>query len=302
MIGVGTMQMRCTLIWMILLAIVTPCHAAKAQPRELLVCGADEVFALNVDAATPIKVWRWKAKSRWELPSQLKKRFYNTDECKPVDGGKRVLITSSGGATALVERRTGRAVFWAATPYAHSADLVPGNRVVVACATKADRLVVFDVGSPDKEVYRTPLTGAHGVVWDEQLHVLWALSDSELRTYRLVNWESDHPSMAVQDVYRLPKGGGHDLYPVPDSSDLTVTASSLCWRFDREKREFRPITDIKKPWSIKSISIDPVTSQLAYVQAEGGNWWTENIRILPDRTINLPGARVYKARWNISSY
>jgi hypothetical protein len=290
-------RVRHSLIWMILLAMLMPCHA-KA-PRELLVCGADEVYALNVDSANLVKVWRWKANSRWEIPSQLRRRFYYTDECKPIDGGKRVLITSSGGATALVERKTGKALFWAATPNAHSADMLPGNRIVVACAGKTNRLAVFDVGTSDKEVYRTPLVGAHGVVWDEERRVLWALGDSELRTYRLVNWESDHPSMAVQDAYRLPKGGGHDLYPVLGSSDLIVTANSLCWRFDRETRDFRPITEIKKPWSIKSISIDPVTRELAYVQAKGGNWWSENIHILPDRTINLPGAHIYKARWNV---
>jgi hypothetical protein len=280
----------------LLLALVAPVHAAQA--RELIICGADEVSILRVDASTQVKVWRWKASARAEMPYAIRRRFYYTADCKPVDGGKRILIVTSGGAVALVERKTGRALFWAGAPYAHSAEMLPGNRIVVACASRANRLALFDVAVPEKEVFTCPLPGAHGVVWDEKRQFLWALDDTDLRTYRLVDWDSDHPSLSPADAYKLPKIGGHDLSPVPGSNDLTVTANSQSWYFDRDKREFRPLAEIPKSWSIKSISIDPLTHELAYVQAEGRNWWAESVHILPDRTIHLLGQHIYKARWN----
>ena len=39
--------------------------------------------------------------------------FQFTDDCKPVDGGRKVLISSSGGAVALVDGDTRRASFFA---------------------------------------------------------------------------------------------------------------------------------------------------------------------------------------------
>ena len=274
-------------------------QSAQQALRELIVCGWDEVFILDAsDATRPVKTWRWKAKSRSDLPQRMRTRFNMTSECKPVDDGRRILITSSsGGGVALVERKTGRALFYGVAPNAHSADILPGNRIVVSCAIRANRLVVFDLAKTERPVCSSVLPDGHGVVWDGKRQLLWALSGADLRAYRLENWDSAKPSLVLADVYKLPSGGGHDLYPIPGKSDLTVSAARNCWYFDRDKRTFRPITEIPKPWSIKSICIGD-TGETAYVQAEGRNWWAENIHILPDRTINLPGERIYKARWN----
>lgn len=283
-----------------LLLLMLSCRVQGA--RDLIICGGDEVSVLRVDGATPTKVWRWKAKARWEMPYAIRRKFYYTADCKPVDGGKRILVVTSGGAAALVERRTGQALFWASAPYAHSAELLPGNRIVVACASRGDRLALFDAALPEKEVFTCPLPAAHGVVWDDKRQILWALGGLELKTYRLKDWDTDHPSLLPADSYKLPKVGGHDLSPVPGSDDLAVTTNGQAYYFDREKREFRPMEEIAKSWSIKSISIAPLTHELAYVQAEGKNWWAENIHILPDRTIHLAGQRIYKARWNAPAH
>src|SRR5688572_23608785 len=98
-----------------LLLFTSACSAGPGidpAAGEIVVCGRDEVFIVDLSDPTS-KVWSWRAADRPEIPEELRPKFRTTDECKPLDGGARILITSSGGAAALVERSTGRALWWA---------------------------------------------------------------------------------------------------------------------------------------------------------------------------------------------
>jgi hypothetical protein len=283
---------------------------AKGVPRELVLCGWDEVFILDLNQTEdgrPKKVWSWRGIDRPELPEHMKGTlFQSTDECKPVEGGSKILITSSGWGVALVERATRRVLFYAIAENAHSADILPGQRVAVATSfhesegppLNPNRLIVFDLKTPEKELYSTELPGGHGVVWDEARQILWALSSSDIRAYRLEDWDSDDPSLEMVVQVDLPEGGGHDLFPVPDGPMLMVTTSSHCWLFDRDTHAFRPHPDIPNANDVKSMCVHPVTGQLAYVQASRTAWWSEEVRLLhPEGRIRFPGQRLYKARW-----
>lgn len=283
---------------------------AAGASQELIVCGGDEVYILDLareDNGKPKKVWSWRAKDCLELPAELKQwQFASTDECKPVGGGKWILITSSGSGVALVERGTGRASFWAVAENAHSADLLPGGRVAVATSghegsgppRNCDQLIIYDANTSEKELFSTALPEGHGVVWDEARGVLWALAHRDIRAYRLVDWDSGNPSLAMFFIVDLPEGGGHDLYPVPDSPLMTVTTGSHCWLFDRDKRSFKLHPQLRETGHVNSISTNPVTGQIAYVQGEGEKWWAERVLLMqPDRVVDLAGERVYKGRW-----
>src|SRR5687768_2666290 len=91
-------------------------HQARAAAQhasrdtELAVCGWDEVFILALgDGPAPAnrKVWSWRAKEDSGIPAEMHALFRTTDDCKAIDGGRRILISSSGGAVALVDRATG---------------------------------------------------------------------------------------------------------------------------------------------------------------------------------------------------
>jgi hypothetical protein len=142
-----------------------------------------------------------------------------------VDGGRKILITSSGGAVALVERSTLKVLFYAAAPNAHSAEVIPGNRVVVACSTnpEGNRLVLHDLAVSDTPLAFDELTGAHGAVLDEERGLLWALGTFELRAYSLKELTASPPSFVRKQTHTLPNEGGHDLRPIPDRPGLTVT-------------------------------------------------------------------------------
>jgi hypothetical protein len=273
----------------------------QVRSQDLALCGWDEVHALRISGTNVATLWRWSATNS-DLPAWCKPLFATTDECKPCPGG-RMLITSSGGPTlngavTLVQPKTSNVLFYARAPNAHSADLLPLNRVAVALSyhTNGNRLAVFNLHTPDVELFSVPLTGAHGVVWDERRESLWALADSYIREYRLQDWDTQ-PQLQVVSHVALPDGGGHDLYPVPNSPEMTVATGLHCWLFNRDTRTFRKHPLLGETASVKGISVHRSTGQLVYVRG-AGPWWSEWLRFLtPDSTLHFPGARLYKARW-----
>jgi hypothetical protein len=279
------------------LMLLGACGSATAQ--ELLVCGWDEVFVLDVSAA-PKKVWTWKASDRPELPAAYRTRFRTTDECKPV-AGNRVLITASSDGAALVDRSTGEARWWGACGNAHSAELLPGERIVLACSVRegtGNKLSVFDVRVPEQELFSTELLSGHGAVWDAQRQVLWAIGMHELRAYTLVDWDTPRPSLALKASHKLPDESGHELMAVPNSSRLVLSTHASVWTFDRDTMTFAADGDLHGLRDVKSVAIHPATGRTAYVQADPPEWWSSRIRLLhPDRTITLEGERLYKIRW-----
>jgi hypothetical protein len=185
---------------------------------------------------------------------------------------------------------------------AQSIEMLPGGRVVAAASHRpngpGDRLVLFDRSTPERELFHTELSWAHGVVWDEGRKLLWGLGDTQLRAYRLAAWDTASPSLAVADEYKLPERGGHELAAVSGTAMLSVTTGRRCWLFDRDRRAFTPHPVIAERAGVKSIHVNPATGQTVWVLSEGGNWWTDKLRFFnPERVVQLPGERIYKARW-----
>lgn len=283
---------------LIALLVLASCAGpgTSAPPSDLIVCGGDEVVILNLrDPSGPRKVWSWRAADRPELPEALRNKFGSTDDCKPVEGGRKILITSSGGAVALVERATGNVLFHAAAPNAHSAEVLPGNRLVVACSTNpaGNRLDLYDLGVSDRPLASDELQGAHGVVYDAERAVLWALGTVELRSYVVAT-----NALVRKKTFTLPNEGGHDLRPIPDRPGLVVTTHHHVWVFDRDLLTFRTFPQLGDFHHVKSMDFDPESGALAYVKAET-SWWAERVTFQGiERTVEFPGKKVYKARWS----
>lgn len=267
---------------------------ASFNAQELLVCGWDEVYILNIERGQAAeKVFMWRAEDSPEMPPNYRSAFRTTSECKPLPQG-RILVTSSADGVAILERETGKALFWAMVPSAHSAEMLPGNKVVVAGSVKqgGNRLAVFDATVPEKEISSVEFFSAHGVVWEESRKLLWAVGGPFLRSYR---WED--PKLELEAEYRLPEDGGHDLYAVDRGSRVGLSTEDKVWFFDRDKKKFMPHFDIHFEQNVKSVSIHPRTGQMVYVQAELPNWWSASLKFKrPERVIER-GERMYKARW-----
>lgn len=266
-----------------------------AAGDRLMVCGAAEVFQIDVAAETPEKLWYWRAKDCAELPRKLIRTFRSTTDCKVINGGKRMLISASSGGCVLLELATGKALWWATVHNAHSIEALPGGLIAVAASSgeAGDKVVIFDEKVPLKPVSQVPLRSAHGLVWDDSRQVLWALGFNKLLACVV-----ERNSLVVRNQYPLPDKGGHDLRGVPGSADLIISTHSGVRRFDRENATFSDDPELKDRVETKSVDVHPTTGRGAIVQASDGNWWTDTIELLnPAGKIQLKGEVVYKARW-----
>jgi hypothetical protein len=285
-------------------ALALAALSCRSFAEPLLLCGMDEVFLIDTATAekgTIEKLWSWRARGKEGLPEAMWKAFATTDDCKPVDDAARVLISSSSGGCALVEKPSGKVLWYARVPNAHSLELLPRRRVVVASSVSkmGNKLLLFDLATPDRPLWETPFRSAHGVVWDAERQRLWALNFDELRCYKLKDWEGDAPSLEMEKSWPLPDEDGHDLQAVPDSADLTITASHHVYLFDREKNEFRLHPVLGDQAEVKCVTIHPQSGRAVYLPAIGGNqWWSSRISFLaPEGGVEFPGEKLYKARW-----
>ena len=92
------------------------------------------------------------------------------DECKVVNEGndQLVLLASSGGSALILSRKTKKCLFTAAdAPGAHSIELLPNNRVVVALSGDVGGFQVYDRNASNKVIFKEDQKGGHGVIWME---------------------------------------------------------------------------------------------------------------------------------------
>ncbi len=280
--------------FLLLSALVMPFAAAAAD--RLLLTGGSELFLVEPDATG--KTWSWRATERPELPDNLKNAFASGTDCKPLDGGRKILYASSSGGCALLERDGGKALWWARVRNAHSIESLPGGRIVVASSVGGDRLVLFDASGGDRELWSGPLPSAHGVVWDPARGLLYALGFKELQSYELENWDGAEPALKLKDRHPLPDPDGHDLSPVPGGADLVVTTGRDVWLFDRDQGAFRPHPDFSGRKDVKCVAVHPENGRTLVIQATGKNWWTETAELFrPDARMLFKGEILYKGRW-----
>ena len=287
----------------LLLIIVTLlCAGCTSVKKEwMAVCGDGIVRIIDMaeSDSTDIKeVWRWdKDNPQVNLPKGYDMLMRNLDECKFVDNNTKMLLTASGDGMMLLDIETKDILCYAHVPMAHSADLLPNNRIAVALSihNKGNALEIYDIDTPEKVVFRDTLYSGHGVVWNEKRQRLYALGYKELKEYELVDWNTDQPSLRQVKMWEIPMESGHDLSPVDDNRMLVSAHEGVMW-FDIDKEEFSPFEPLCDVENVKSVNYDPETQRLIYTKAEI-NWWTHHIyQENPDKVIKMDSLKVYKVR------
>ena len=272
------------------------------RPDEIIACGDDQVIVIDSKASDKEDVrilWRWKVSEAKDLPDPYQKYLIPTDECKPVEGNKKILITSSGGGVVLVDRKSKKSLFYAHSPMAHSAEILPNNRVVIALSTHPDgnSLEVYDLNESERVIFKDSLYSGHGVVWMNKMKSLFALGYNELRRYSLKNWNSDKPELQLEDKWILPDNGGHDLISISETGLILTTTKSV-WVFNIPEEQFSPFELLGQVSNIKSVNYNESVKELVYTKGEI-SWWTHNIYCKnPDKTLIIHEINLYKARVN----
>jgi len=268
------------------------------QDHVLLCAGNDEMFiidALVAETGVIEKLWSWRAKDSEDVEADKHRWYNNLDECRTIDNGNKILFNASNGGCALIDHATKKILWYAYVTNAHSIELLPGDRVVVASSISGDELILFDLSRSNEPLFKTPLQSAHGVIWDEQRELLWALGYDELRSYELKGWETDKPSLELKMTYPLPNNGGHDLRAVPGTEDLVLTTGRPVLLFNRVTGTFRPHPTLGRLSGVKSIDVHPVSGRIVI-----GKWDAEPTLFLPAGKIKFSENTPYKIRWFVT--
>jgi hypothetical protein len=271
---------------------------AKQSENLVLVCGDSKVLIVasdNGNSPAPEIIWSWDAHSTNALPPGVSPKKFNTiDDCKAINNGHQILVSSSSGAVALVNREDKNVVFYAEVPNAHSIEILPGNRIIAAASTaeKGNRLMLFDMEHSDQLLFSDSLYSAHGVVWDSSRNSLFALGYDILREYKMK--KSDE--LTLINEWKIPGTGGHDLQMAPGGKALFLTEHTGAWIFDIANEQFRKIDNFPDAENIKSINQNP-NGRFVYTVPEE-SWWTFHVRFSnPEGILAFPDMHVYKARW-----
>lgn len=291
--------MRCiNCILLITALVLSSCN--NRNDNLIIACGWDEVYISDISMDVPEKVWSWKAENADSLPHTMRNKFLTTDECKPVNKSKDILISSSGGGVALVNIESSKVKFWASVPNAHSAELLPDGRLVVAASISpmGNRLNLYNIEESGMPVFSDSLYSAHGVLWDGKRKLLWALGYDLLNSYSLKDWDTDSPSLQLSASYKLPDNGGHDLVFVNSKNDICLTTEMNVWIFDPENERFSKHPSLGDEPGVKSVSYNRRNSQTAYMKSADNQWWGYYIRFADsDNVVYLPYEKLYKVRW-----
>ncbi|MDV3308128.1 MAG: DUF6528 family protein [Cyclobacteriaceae bacterium] len=290
------MQIR----YVTLLLLLTSCFHGRAQQirTSFLVCGDHQVLLVDYNQSRdsiPKVVWTWDAHHANDLPEEYRLKKFNTvDDCKPVKNGDDILVSSSSGAVAIVERKNGKVKFYAPVPNAHSIELLPGNFLAAAASTadKGNSIMVFDLAKGREPIFTDSLYSAHGLVWDNRRRSLYALGYDVLREYKL----APEGQLQLKAHWTIPGIGGHDLQPTPDGKSLLVTEHEGAWKFDIDTQRFSKIEGFPDAENIKSLGQNKNGQYIFTVPEE--RWWTFHVDFFnPARRFAFPEMKVYKARW-----
>ena len=273
----------------------------KSIPDEaIIVCGDSKVLMVNYpenNDSVPIIVWSWDAQLANDLPFEYRTRRFNSiDDCKPTPDGKQVMVSSSSGAITIVSIKDKKVTFLADVPNAHSIEMLPGNKIVAAASTAANgnKIMLFENTLPEKPLDTDSLYSAHGVVWDNQRNVLYALGYDVLREYEI----SDKDKLVMTNEWTIPGISGHDLLMAPGGDKLFMTEHTGAWIFDIETHRFEKIDHFPDAEHIKSDNQHP--SGLYEFTVAEESWWTYRVKILnpsgSSELLSFPNLKVYKAR------
>ena len=123
----------------------------------------------------------------------------------------------------------------------HSIELMPNGVIAIASSTGGE--VRFF--TTDKKTSRTPaakvtLEDAHGVLWDDEKQVLWAIGRTVLAAYR-VTLDGTKVTVTEDTSLRatIPSDWSHDLAPVYGNTDaLWISTGSHVYQYSKSTGKF----------------------------------------------------------------
>lgn len=285
--------------------------------RKLLVCGSNKVYLFNkelVDWGESYAkglIWSWDCSSIQSICPGAKTNSH-IDDTKIVNDKRQLLITCSNnnGWCVLIEpdysQPTGaKLLFWTnKADNAHSAELLPGGYLVVACSTGSGQcLQLYDITKNNTVLAEYPLNSAHGAVWNPATERLYAIGETTLQIYK---WDPTKPELEIEESISTTSyvKGLHDI-SIVDANTLIMGAQN-CALYDISRKTFTPVPIFSKTSGIKSLNYNAKTGEIFYTISGGSpnySWSTYTLRYNDkidgtgtEKTIMVNDIEMYKAR------
>lgn len=178
-----------------------------------------------------------------------------------------ILFTSSSGYAAVGEYPGGECIFEVTlSGYGpHSIEYLPCGAVAVACSGNGNEnyasirfYAADEKGNIKKAAQSLELEGAHGVLWDDERELLWALGSKVIKAYEVVGSGRDAYLREV-DIYgaTLPGGGGHDIAAVYSdiTNDSLIVGGNGIYFFDKRSGKFTEAPGNVSAKSVKCVGV-----------------------------------------------
>lgn len=238
-------------------------------------------LAANDPTANSAVLWQWKPSSSNGFTGT--KFGSRIDEFKlrysPILKTYVVCSTSSAGFMGLADYPTGRKIWEAeAAGYGpHSIDYLPSGNIAVALSgngTKGKqevRLYACDEkGVPTQKYVKDELVSAHGILWDNDWGVLWALGNTELIAYEIGGTPQEPTLTRIPGMGCKVPSSGHDLSVSAINRDKLYLSSNSVYVFNKYTNTLDANFDgseLIKSGAVKSIAVHTDGSVLRAVAA-----------------------------------
>ena len=274
-------------------------EAASSSSRKLIACGSDKVYVIDATIAheegnyNNALLWSWSS-----TDFGFGTASDHIDDCKPVNDGKQILVTCSNKNAwcAVVDYPSGKVSYVVeGVANAHSAELLPGGRLVVASSDGGDKLVLFDTNGSTSPIASYPLTSAHGVVWVDSVQRLYAIGGSSIQVYSLSAWDSSSPALKLEKTISSSSfvNGLHDASLV-DANTIIVAGNNAAL-LDVRSGSLSGIRHLNGVIGIKSVNYNADSGELYYTYAAAGtsegsyDWSSHKIRYTDEVNLQLSG-------------
>lgn len=258
--------------------------ASNSASTQVIICGDNKIYHLDAELAVSrgyknAILWEWDAKDHYQTVGLSQSNMIRLDDCKPVEDNTKILATSSKGYSVLIDKESSDVLWYSnCSTNAHSAEILPNNRIAVACSDNGDCIQVFDIGSSNQVKFSTALSSAHGVVWNPKTERLYAIGGTALNIYSLTDWNTAAPKLTLEKSINTKTSAGvsslHDLTLV-DENTLLIAGNKAAL-YNISQNTFSPIKIFESSTSLKSVNYNGDTGEC---------WFTDPTDIeVPDLT------------------
>lgn len=284
---------------------------AAVTADDIVVCDQADQAIKIYDGSRML--WKWTGAADPVIPQGDKGGFAgNVADCKAYDGGKKIAMVACGGRWAVIDRKANKAVAWGKNDgWGHSIELLPDDIVAVVSTggNNGTAAFLFDIkGEAALDPYkqkgkRFQFDMPHGLHWDSGAKKLYVVDTPGLHLCKAGRNKKGELLLEVEKTWAFKDLGvihGHDLRPVPCTSQIVMTTHEKILFFDMKKGEWLKDKFIDRQ-DVKAF--DPAADGKTFlVSVAKTKWWTDTLEIWDEKggfrkLRTFAGAKIYKARW-----